>query len=65
MQCTKCHAPIGGKRYRIGYRTCLPCGEQAARMVRHTIVPMHKSNYVVVTDYTLLAQLTRPGRNNS
>jgi threonine dehydrogenase-like Zn-dependent dehydrogenase len=36
--------------------------DEIARRVRHTIVPMHKSNYVVVTDMTLLTQLTRPGR---
>jgi len=39
--------------------------ERKARQVRHTIVPMHKSNYVVVSDLTLLSQLTRPGRGNS
>jgi len=36
--------------------------ERIARAVKHTIVPMHKSNYVPVTDRTMLKQLTRPGR---
>jgi len=63
--CSKCGAALPAARYALGYRTCLPCGEQAARMVKHCIVPMHKSNYVVVTDRSLLSQLTRPGRGNS
>jgi len=36
--------------------------EAAARRVKHCIVPMHKSNYMVVTDLELLKQLTRLGR---
>jgi predicted nucleic acid-binding Zn-ribbon protein len=42
--------------------TCLPCGEQAAKKVRHTIVPMAKSNYVVVTDLSLLKGLNKYSR---
>lgn len=41
----------------LGYNTCLPCGDKEARKVRHTIVPMNKSNYIVVTDVTILRQL--------
>lgn len=37
--------------------TCAPCGESIAREVKHTIVPMPKSNYIVVTDYSLLKGL--------
>jgi hypothetical protein len=35
------------------------CGEDAARKVKHTIVPMNKSNYVYVSpgNLTMLAQL--------
>jgi hypothetical protein len=40
----------------------MPCGELIARARKHTVVPMHKSNYVPVTDRTMLKQLTRPGR---
>lgn len=64
MSCTRCGEAINAARYGLGYRTCLPCGERAARTVKHCIVPMHKSNYIVVTDRALLAQLTRPGRGN-
>lgn len=41
----------------LGYTTCMPCGEKAARAVKHTIAPLNKSNYVMVTDLTMLKQL--------
>lgn len=37
--------------------TCLPCGEAAARSVRHTIVPLNKGHYFPCTDLSLLKQL--------
>lgn len=61
-RCTKCHDEIPPKRYALGYELCMDCGEELARKRVRTVVPMHKSNYVLVTDLTLLAQLTRPGR---
>jgi len=39
--------------------TCLRCGEADARKVKHCVVPMAKSNYIVVTDRTLLKQLNK------
>jgi hypothetical protein len=33
------------------------CGEEEARSYKHTIVPMPKSNYIVVTDLELLKGL--------
>jgi hypothetical protein len=56
--CTKCYGgyvPLA--RYKLGYTTCLQCGDLQAKQVRHTVVPMNKSNYVYVSDYTLLSQL--------
>ena len=60
--CKHCGSLIPLGRVEIGYRTCMPCGDHEARSVVRTVVPMHKSNYVLVTDRTLLTQLTRPGR---
>jgi hypothetical protein len=57
-----CTNPINPHRYEIGYTTCKSCGEKAARQVRHTIVPMHKSNYVVVRDRELLKCLNKVAR---
>ena len=55
--CLKCGEEVADGRARLGYDTCLPCGEVYARKRRHTIVPLNKSNYVVVADPTTLKQL--------
>lgn len=56
--CTGCYAVrVEPPRLRLGYTTCLTCGEKAARAVRHTIAPLNKSNYIMVTDMTMLKQL--------
>lgn len=55
--CVKCGEHVITKRWVLGYKTCLSCGETAARAVKHTIVPMPKSNYIVVTDMALLVGL--------
>lgn len=56
-----CTNPINQHRYEIGYTTCKSCGEKAARQVRHTIVPMHKSNYMVITDRRDLMGINNKG----
>ena len=60
-----CGSPIPVPRHELGYNTCMPCGEKQARARVHTVVPMHKSNYIVVSDLSLLAQITRPGRGTN
>ena len=55
--CLKCGEEVADARVSLGYDTCLPCGEVYARKRRHTIVPMNKSNYIVVTDPNTLKQL--------
>lgn len=52
-----CGNDIAERRYALGYKLCLPCGEKAAKKRLHTIVPMPKSNYIVVTDMNLLKGL--------
>ena len=39
--------------------TCIECGDRIAKERRHCIVPMAKSNYVVVTDKQLLKGLNK------
>lgn len=64
-RCVTCGDPVSTLRWeRAGKHTCLPCGESAARSTRHTIVPMPKSNYIVVTDYSLLQGLNSSHRGN-
>ena len=60
-QCDRCQAPLNQHRYEIGYTTCKTCGEAAARKVKHTIVPMHKSNYIVITDRNDLKGINNKG----
>lgn len=56
--CTACYGGyVPPARIRLGRTTCLPCGEQQAQKVKHTIVPSHKSNYIVVTDMNDLKDL--------
>ena len=57
MYLCKCGNEIADERIAIGYHVCLKCGEQNALNYKHTIVPMPKSNYIVVTDLELLKGL--------
>jgi len=34
-------------RVALGYELCMQCGEQHAKQVKHTVLPLHKSNYMV------------------
>ena len=54
----RCGADVPAKRAQLGYRTCLVCGDKAAREVRHTVTPLNKSmNSKLFTDPELLKQL--------
>jgi len=55
--CRNCGDDIEQRRWALGFKFCLPCGEHLAKQRKHTIVPMNKSNYIMVTDYDLLKQL--------
>jgi ribosomal protein L37AE/L43A len=55
--CVVCGGFIDHQRYRLGYKLCLPCGEDAAKQVKHTIAPINKSNYMYISDLSQLKQL--------
>jgi ribosomal protein L37AE/L43A len=57
--CAHCNTEYSTDRWKLGYKHCMPCGEKLAKDTRHTIVPMAKSNYVVVTDKELLKGLNK------
>lgn len=57
MYLCKCGNEIADERIAIGYHVCLECGEKNALNYKHCIVPMPKSNYIVVTDLELLKGL--------
>jgi hypothetical protein len=39
----------------------MPCGEAASLEIKRTVVPMHKSNYVMVTDLSDLKGINNKG----
>lgn len=55
--CKDCYDPFPVERFRLGYTTCLTCGDTAARSVVFTTAPINKSNYMLITNVTELAQL--------
>jgi ribosomal protein L37AE/L43A len=59
--CIKCVDHVLHARYRLGYTTCLKCGEAIAKETKHTIAPMHKSNYMVITNREDLKGLNNKG----
>ena len=63
VSCLSCAEPVAPARWKIGYRVCLECGESRAATARKhwCIVPMHKSNYMLITQRSDLAGLNCKG----
>jgi len=59
--CVHCDALFPKERERLGYDTCLTCGEAEANQRRHTVVPMHKSNYTVISNRAELLGINNKG----
>ena len=59
--CRNCGDEVSEGRYKLGYRTCLDCGDKQAKKVVRCVVPMHKSNYILVTDKELLTGVNQKG----
>lgn len=60
--CTTCYAErVPPARARLGYKTCMSCGDAAAKRVKHTIAPMHKSNYMLFTNMEDLKGINNKG----
>ena len=59
--CMVCETLYPRERAALGYRTCLQCGEELARKQTHTVVPMHKSNYVPITNRADLRGINNKG----
>jgi ribosomal protein L37AE/L43A len=60
-KCIVCGSAIAPARAALGYKTCLPCGEIAAKQVVHTVVNLHKSNYIKITDLDDLKGINNKG----
>jgi len=60
--CTTCYAErVPPARARLGYRSCMTCGDKNAKAVKHTIAPMHKSNYMLFTNMEDLKGINNKG----
>ena len=59
--CVRCTNPVPKRRYDLGIRLCLPCGEVQARRVasQRTIVPSHKGADQPVGDLKYLKMLNK------
>ena len=59
--CRVCGDEIAVGRWELGYKFCLPCGDEVAKKVVRCVVPIHKSNYVLITDRELLTGVNQKG----
>ena len=60
--CVSCYAVrVEPHRRRMPRPTCMPCAEKEAKNVKRTVVPMHKSNYFLCTDYNDLKGINNKG----
>lgn len=59
--CVVCSADVNPVRYHNIAKTCMKCGEKLARTVKHTIVPMHKSNLVPIYNLADLVGINTKG----
>lgn len=56
--CMSCYAVRVEPPRAKGLRpTCITCGEKAARKVQHTIAPLDKSSYILISNLEELKQL--------
>ena len=62
MNCL-CSNEIHPERWKINYRTCLECGDMLATKARESwcIAPMHKSNYMLITNPNDLQGINNKG----
>ena len=56
-----CTEGLSPARYDLGYRSCLTCGDTLAGQRKFTVVPMHKSNYVVISNKKELKGINNKG----
>ena len=60
--CTHCYAVrVEPQRAKMARPTCMLCGEVLSKQVKRTVVPMHKSNYLLVTDLNDLKGINNKG----
>ena len=65
LNCCWCGDDVASGRWALGIRCCLTCGETQAVKARASwcVAPMHKSNYMLITNRRDLAGLNNKGGN--
>ena len=63
LNCCWCGDDVAPRRWEIGFRSCMACGELQAVKERASwcIAPMHKSNYILLTDRNDLKGINNKG----
>ena len=63
LNCCWCGDVVASGRWALGIRCCLTCGETQAIKDRASwcVAPMHKSNYMLITNRQDLAGLNNKG----
>jgi len=63
LNCCWCGDNVAPRRWGLGFRSCMACGELQAVKERASwcIAPMHKSNYILVTNKDDLVGLNNKG----
>ena len=59
--CIKCGELVATGRHKLGYKTCLACGDEEAKTKKHCVAPMHKSNYMLFTNADDLKGINNKG----
>lgn len=60
-ECRICGDYYPTARWALGYKWCLKCGEAMAKKVTRTIAPLHKSNYILITNPDDLTGINNKG----
>jgi len=61
ITCNLCGNEFSIDRAKLGFKVCLDCGERQAEKVKHCVAPMHKSNYMLFTNYDDLKGINNKG----
>lgn len=63
--CAECDNEYPARRLELGYMLCRECGDKAAVAARQhwTVALIHKSNYQLITDHSLLKHINNKGGN--
>ena len=61
--CSWCGEDVEPRHWALGHRACIPCRDKIAEQERKTwcVAPMHKSNYILITDKRDLVGLNNKG----